>query len=357
MKNVIGILMILVSTVAQAEWLCTETSSIKTGNTITACGVAKSANLDKARELARENAVKEFNQLCRISSDCNQFDYNVVPKRTECKIQGSEILCYRAIDFEITEHLKSDTSIDKDQIQKDLDQTKTQIQDLQQKIYVARQLQAAKMEVEIKNRQLKNLEGRDIKLREISNENEYSPDSYNFFSSKSTSALKFGVSYWDAKLTSDSEADLGLTLSYEVKATNWLGLQLDLTHGGDMGASNNEASNKGTPGTTETFKGGMTFNSLSASALVYTGIFNTYLKGEFGVVQGVRQINTVTYSPVGTGASQKSEVTVSKTFSGVSLGYDTRENNKGWGTYMEVGARAVGSNIGATTSIGLAFGF
>lgn len=357
MKNVICILIILVSTVAQAEWLCTETSSIKTGSTITSCGVGKSTNLDQARELARENAVKEFNQLCRISSDCNQFDYNVVPKRTDCKIHGSDILCYRAIDFEITDHLKSDTSIDKDQIQKDLDQTKTQIEDLQHKIYVARQLQAAKMEVEAKNRQLKNLEARDIKLREISNESEYSQDSYNFFSSKSSSALKFGVSYWDAKLTSDSEVDVGLTLSYEVKATNWLGVQLDFTHGGDMGSSG-EAPKMGTPGSTETFKGGMSFNAISVSTVIYTGIFNTYLKGEFGAIQGTRELNTVTYSALGTaGANQKSEVTVSKTFSGVSLGYDTRENNKGWGTYMEVGARAIRSNIGATTSVGLAFGF
>lgn len=350
--------MFLVSSVAQAEWLCTETSSIKIGNTITACGVGKSQSEDEARNLAREAAVNEFNQICKISADCNPYDYNVVPKRTDCQVNeySEQFICYRAIDFEITEHLKKDASINQDDLQKNLEQTRKQIDQLQSKIYEARMYQQAQREVEIKQRQLQALEARETKLEGISQEDQTSPSSYNFYTDKETSGLKFGVSYWDAKLTSSSEVDLALSIAYEQKVTSWLGLQLEFSHGGDMGAQNQDHST-GPANTTQIFDGGMTFNTLAASGIVHTGVMNTYVKGEVGVVQATRTIQNVTYSPIGTGAAQNSNVSISKSLEGVSLGYDSRDNTKGWGTYIEVGARSAGSNVGLTSSVGISYNF
>lgn len=348
--------LILVSVVTQAEWLCTEASSTKTGSTITSCGVGKSQNIEEARNLAREQAINEFNQLCKISADCSQFDYNVVPKRTDCQIKGSDIICYRAIDFEITQNLKKDASINKDDLQKDLSKTRDQIDELQSKIFQARQLQAAQYEVELRQRQLKRLEARDIKLASISKEDEMSPSSYSFYSNHNDDAIKFGVSYWDGKLTSSSEVDMALSISYEHKAFSWLGLQLEFSHGGDMGATNSDHTS-GTANTTQSFQGSQTYNTLSASGLIYTGISRTYIRGEVGTVLATRTIDTVKYSAMGTGVSEKNNTTISKSFQGVSLGYDSRDNNKGWGTYVEIGARSTGSSVGLTTSVGLSVGF
>lgn len=348
--------LILISSVAQAEWLCTESSSTKIGSTITACGVGKSANLEEARNKARENAIHEFNQLCQISADCSQYDYNVVPKRTDCQVKGGEVVCFRAIDFEITQNLKKDTSINKEELQKNIEDTRAKIDQLQEKMSKTRELQMAQYEADFKARQLKQLEARDIKLASISKEDEMSPSSYSFYSNRNDNSLKMGVSYWDAKLTADSEIDMALSISYELKPTTWFGLQFEYAHGGDV-SGDDEIPQRGTPGSKATLKKGMSFNTLSAAGLIYTGISKTYIKGEIGLVQATRTMNQITYSPVGTPSSEATTQSVTKAFSGVSLGYDSRDNNKGWGTYVEIGARAAGSNVGITSTVGFSVGF
>jgi hypothetical protein len=340
MKNVICLIMILIGNMASAEWLCTETSSVRSDNTITSCGVAKSVNLEDARNQAREAAVNEFNQLCKISVDCNNHNYVVVPQRTDCQVHGSEVVCYRALEFQILETMKSD--VPDEDIQKDLEQTRTQIDELQKKLSTARQLQYAKRQVEITNRQIQSATSGD--------------DGYYFQDPPAENVMKFGVSYWNGNLTSNSEADLALNIAYEARVTKWLGIQLEFSQGGDMSGTNG-APTTGTPGTHVVSNGSMSFNTLSLSTLVYTGISNTYVKPEVGVVEATRNINTTTFSSIGTGSTTTQQETVSKTFSGVSIGFDSRDNAKGWGAYAEIGARVIDSNIGVTSAIGLSYGF
>lgn len=337
MKTIMMILVILTTTEAKADWLCTEASSTKSGNVITACGVGKSQNLEEARVKARDAAVNEFNNVCKISADCGKYEYNVVPKRTECSVKGSDIVCLRAIDFEITETLKKDQSIDDSDLQKDLDSTNDQVRELQAKLIRTRQLQLAK-------RRLQSMENGDEYLGH-----------YEF--EHNENALKFGISYWDAKLTTQNETDMALTMSYEIKMNRWLGVQFEYAHGGDMSSTNDNVSLTGAANTQKTFVGGQTFNSISASVIAYTGVSKTYIRGEAGMIQAVRTLNTVSYSAIGTGTSVQSETSVMKAFSGISLGYDSRDNNKGWGGYVEIGAKSTGSQIGAATSIGLSYGF
>lgn len=350
------LVLILISVTTKADWLCTESSSIKTGSTIISCGVAKASTLAESRKLALENAIQEFNNLCDISADCSRYDYNVVPQRTECSGNSGIITCYRAVNFEVTKELRKDAAINSDSLERNLKKTQDKADSLRLKLYQTYKLKEAQADVEEKNKQLSQLESTDAKLLSLSKEDRNSPNTFNFYSDKSKQNFKFGVSYSGAKLTSNSEFDMGLNIAYESKLTKNFGLEIEYAHGGDMKTVGNHTS--GTPNTTQTFDGNMNYNSLSVGALVYTGIKKSYVKLEGGAIQGNRTLNTVTYSPMGTGTtSQTDTLSIVKSFYGVSLGLDSRDNNKGWGTYVEVGARTIDSKVSAVGTLGLSFGF
>lgn len=104
-------LMLLVSTSAFAkeEWLCTEASSQRRGNSILACGVGEGRDESQARTKALDNSKQEFTKLCELSDDCKNHLITVQPERTTCEKDKRNYRCYRLIVFTIDEGKKRES--------------------------------------------------------------------------------------------------------------------------------------------------------------------------------------------------------------------------------------------------------
>jgi len=109
------IILILSLLIGQAnagdDWLCKEEASIKRGNSIYACGVAKAHLEQEAKDSAFVAAQNEFKNICNASESCKDKKIDVEAKRTECeaipKIEGAfmpgqnyyQFKCYRLVVF------------------------------------------------------------------------------------------------------------------------------------------------------------------------------------------------------------------------------------------------------------------
>lgn len=362
MKTTIFILILLASTktMASDQWLCKDASSQRSGNIIMACGVGKSVNLETARASAREEAVNEFNRVCALSSDCRTYDYNVIPMRTDCSIEGSQNVCYRAIQFEITDKKRSDIYVDTDQIETDLQNHQAEVFKLQQTVDRLHQLEQTKAEENALKEQLK-AEGSEIKLEELASQTPAVSKGYQYTHLLYDNSFKFGLKYWDAKLTSSSEVDLALNVSYEYRPQHWLGLELNYAHGGDISSAQSENSvpHTGAANTTQNFNGTGQFNEFGAAALIYLPSHGLYLKTEAGMVLASRQNLSVQYGQLSTGTVNKTNKTVDTSYTGLSIGIDSRNERKGFGVFAELGARRTtdDGHVGPIAQIGLNYGF
>lgn len=101
MWNVILIMFVGNSALAGENWLCKEATSVRRGSDIEACGVATSADLNVAKNMAFDNAKSEFNKICGSSEDCYGRDISVNPKRTTCDTFNGAYTCYRLLEFNI----------------------------------------------------------------------------------------------------------------------------------------------------------------------------------------------------------------------------------------------------------------
>lgn len=318
------LLMVLWDTESHAEetWLCRDASSVKHGSTITACGVAESQDLNDARNQARDHAITEFHTICDASADCRDFDYNVIPKRTECQLKGSEQVCYRAIDFEILSKKRRDVFVDLDQAN-----------------------------AELSNPNLD--EGTRLKLEALTqNQN----DGYRYTSQLYSNSFRTFLTYWSAA----GERDMSLGLAYEYRPVHWVGLQLAYAHGGDMSPDQTKSDAdvpSGAANTSNTLNGTMSYDELSVAALVYTNMYGSYFKAEAGSLIAKREMYDVSYGPLGTGTFTKSKQTTSRSFQGLELGFDSRCEDKGFGAYFEIGARISSGYIGPVGTIGLNYGY
>lgn len=95
------LVMLANSALAGENWLCKEATSVRRGNDIEACGVATSTDLNKAKNMAFDNAKSEFNKVCGSSGDCYGHQISVNPKRTTCDTFNGAYTCYRLLEFNI----------------------------------------------------------------------------------------------------------------------------------------------------------------------------------------------------------------------------------------------------------------
>lgn len=86
MKTMTLILLTILSLNASAEgWFCEEQSAIRTGDGFKICGAGQDLLYEPdARMYAMKNAIRIFNELCEISSDCKHHDTIATPGRTTC---------------------------------------------------------------------------------------------------------------------------------------------------------------------------------------------------------------------------------------------------------------------------------
>ena len=88
-----------------AEWLCEEEASQREGNTIKSCGIGQAKTEAEARDMALDNAKKEFDKICNASVDCAGHETIADPRRTSCSLKGNTYTCHRLIAFEISSKL------------------------------------------------------------------------------------------------------------------------------------------------------------------------------------------------------------------------------------------------------------
>lgn len=101
--KIVILLTIILGTIAsaQAKWMCEEVASVRNGDTIYSCGVGAAPQENEARDLARENAFKEFYALCNNSTDCRGHAINSKPLRNDCQMKGNQYNCYRGLEITI----------------------------------------------------------------------------------------------------------------------------------------------------------------------------------------------------------------------------------------------------------------
>lgn len=81
------------------QWTCTDTATMRTGDTWQACGVGEGMDEGDARKRALNHALDEFTALCRLSTGCHERDRSVEPKRTTCSVNRGWWKCYRMVEI------------------------------------------------------------------------------------------------------------------------------------------------------------------------------------------------------------------------------------------------------------------
>jgi hypothetical protein len=94
--------LLLLSAASGSTWFCEEGASEKSGPTITACGVDLGATENEARKKALAAAFEELDAICDRSADCKSFELEIEPLRSDCRKQGAQYKCYRAVRATIT---------------------------------------------------------------------------------------------------------------------------------------------------------------------------------------------------------------------------------------------------------------
>jgi hypothetical protein len=81
-----------------ADWICREAASVRQGDTILACGIGLGKSEADARIDALKQAKREFEEICRASSDCRGHELTLDPLRNDCESDPkSGYKCYRGI--------------------------------------------------------------------------------------------------------------------------------------------------------------------------------------------------------------------------------------------------------------------
>lgn len=100
----------LSTTHASDEWLCKEEASIQRGNSIYACGIAKGATEQDARESSFYAAQNEFTRihpsLKKVEIEAKRTECEPIPQVKDAFMPGQnyyQFKCYRLVVFTITD--------------------------------------------------------------------------------------------------------------------------------------------------------------------------------------------------------------------------------------------------------------
>lgn len=350
LKLLILLLLLFCSFRVEAQWLCLEASSQRSGSTVTSCGVGTSTSQEEARVKSRESAVEEFKRLCSLSSDCSGFDYTVVPKRTECFFLNQSFTCYRALEFQILDVKKSQVEIDPKDLDSQVKDLEIQIRHLNEIKYKEQEVSLKKFELQDLERSLNEKEAEEARLKDI-----LVDSGYTYLHETKKNSLKLDLKIWDGRLTNQNDTEAFLDFTYERRFKRWFGLQ------GFIGTGSGNFKNQSDETAMETGPSNGTVHSnkqmglvdVGGAMLIYTNWHGMYGKVEGGMVSGSHTSFDATYNKFGVGTVTSSTEQVRKSYIGESVGWDTQNSNGGMGMFGEVGFR----NGGFVGLIGVNFGF
>ncbi|MBL7688065.1 MAG: hypothetical protein JNJ49_08510 [Bdellovibrionaceae bacterium] len=294
----------------------------------------------------------------------------MVPKRTDCEIQDGKQICYRALEFEISDRRKKSVSVDVDELERQLRRNQVEAQQIQNRIEMVRQITRSEQIQSDKKKELAALESAlnqkeadELKLMDMTSRETVASGSYRYLHQAYRNSVKISFHYWASRLNSDSENDIMWLASYERRPLDWLGLQV---YGGfgrghleNQQNSDGDVPTLGARNTTQSFNGSVVYVDMGMAALVYSGWRGTYLKADLGQVNGQKDSYSVAYNGSGVGSPVKTTIGFSTTYAGAHFGFDTRDDKKGWGVFCEVGARKLNvvPTPGFMGSLGINYGF
>ena len=321
------------------EWFCREASSTRVGQTITACGVGQSKNLEDARVKSRESSIEEFKRVCQLSVDCSDYDYTVIPKRTECETKDGIHICFRALDFEISDRKKKSISLDLTDLEREFAHKNEEIQNIQERIEKINQIKQSEQEAASKRKELSDLEAalnqkeaEALKLQDLNSKETIVSGGYKYLHQIYENSIKISFNYWDSKLTSPSENDIMWILAYEKRPFSFLGLQVYGGFGkGNLENQKNrddDVPTQGTANSNQSFNGTVAYADMGGAVLIYSGWRGVFLKSDFGQLSGRKVTYNINYNGSGVGLPQKTNTNISSTYFGFHIGFDIRDDHK-----------------------------
>lgn len=364
MKITLVISIFLISTVLSVQtraddWICKEASSVRSGQLVLSCGVGSDKDLDHARKISRDNAIEEFEKICLKSSDCKDFDYKVIPKRSDCELKNSKYTCYRAIEFEILEVKKSDTVIDLKVVERQLAQRQQEVNDLQskiQKINELKDLESRKQELRVAENELSVKEGDQVKLEQISNPEKAQNQLYKYTHELFSNSLKFSYKFQGVKMVDSGDSNSAVVLSYENRPSKNLGVEYFLSVGGSSRGikSIEDIELTQSPNDNKVIDGRTNYTQSGVGLVWYLNWSGAYLKAQGGYLSAHKSYYDVLYN----GAGFRSVVTtqdanISGIIFGSFIGFDNRHDKDSFGWSFETGLES----FPKTSSIGLAVSF
>lgn len=349
------------------DWICKEASSVRNGQTVLSCGIGRGKDLDKARKISRDNAVEEFEKLCELSSDCKDYDYNALPKRSDCSLQNGTYICYRAIAFEILPTKKSERVIDLSEIKKKLGIKRKEVLALEEKINKINELKNLEQieeSLQATEAELLNKESEQIKLELISDPHKDINQSYKYSHEVFKNSIKVGYRFQTAKIIESSETYLGFLLSYEYRIAKKLGFEVFVSGGSGFKSGNIHNSQDipqlDNPNQIKTIPESSKYTYYGLGLTYYTELSGTYLKAQGGVLSARKTYYDVQYNGVGFQSSvTTNEVTANGAMTGLFIGFDSVANSKGFGWVVELGVESYSktSSTGLAGGIAINFGF
>lgn len=332
--------------VADDSWVCTESATQKIGDSLyLACGTAQSSSEAEARRQSLENAIKDFEITCRETESCKNFATEMSPKRSDCKaINESNYKCYRAVQIEVLPITKSSIVLNEDQLRDEIEDKKTQLEDLRLKLTkIAELKRLEQQEAELKTLK-ESTEANEVSLLELESRLRDS-GSYRKFKSWSI-GLFLGLHSIPLNKEPETHYAVGLTTQYKTSSRFiFSGTATYLT---DL--KRKDVPNSGSPNSTDDFNQASSVSELSLGA----GYHIQSVK--FGFLLGVqnyeREIKTVTYSGLGIKNGESTNTNKgNRGMYGAELGYE----NKNWTTSFQVKSYSGSSHLGL--GLNIIFGF
>jgi hypothetical protein len=276
------------------------------------------------------------------------------------------------LKFHVTDKRKSSVLVNVEDTKIELERERNTLKALEEQYARLQSLQSLKEQAEAQKEQIKKLEkkmgaveGKAIQLEQKVSDSALSNHDYKYTHDLFRNSFKLAATYNSLRLANDGELFLGFSLSYEYRPFQFLGVSARYGFGADLAPgrvmSPGDLAVTGTPNTSLTQIGRTTYNDLALGVNLYTGLGGLYVKGEIGTFLGTQTSYQIDFSPIGTATSTtKTSVNFSKPYWGAGLGWDSREDKKGWGGFVEVGAKAPlsgGGSPGIAISVGGNWGF
>jgi hypothetical protein len=140
------------------DWFCTESAGRNSNDRYEICGLATGESEAEARASAFDAAKAEFNRVCNEDIKCKDSGKTLGLKRTECRKSPTGYICYRMLEYTLTE-INPVSAASLETIQQELEKKQKQLAELRRRAVGLEQLKIANNQIRLEQKRIENLEG------------------------------------------------------------------------------------------------------------------------------------------------------------------------------------------------------